>query len=41
MLTEMVMEDQLRRGSSTTMRIDALEIDPVLDDDLFSLRSLY
>ncbi|MDF1567395.1 MAG: outer membrane lipoprotein-sorting protein [Spirochaetaceae bacterium] len=40
-LTEMVMEDQLRRGSSTTMRIDTLEIDPDLDDDLFSLRSLY
>lgn len=40
-LTGMVMEDQLRRGSSTTMRIDALEIDPDLDDDLFSLRSLY
>jgi len=41
MITEMVMEDQLRRGSSTRMRFDKLEIDPVLDDDLFSLRSLY
>lgn len=41
MITEMVMEDQLRRGSSTRMRIDKLEIDPRLDDDLFSLRSLY
>ena len=41
MITEMVMADQLRRGSSTRMRIDTLEIDPRLNDDLFSLRSLY
>lgn len=41
MITEMVLEDQLRRGSSTMMRVDELEIDPSLDDDLFSLRSLY
>ena len=41
MITEMVMEDQLRRGSSTRMRIDTLEIDPKLNNDLFSLRSLY
>lgn len=41
MITEMVMEDQLRRGSSTRMRIDKLEIDPDLDSDIFSLRSLY
>jgi len=37
----MLMEDQLRRGSSTRMRLDRLEVDPVLDDNLFSLRSLY
>ena len=41
MLTEMVLEDQLRRGSSTTMRIDEVEMNPDLDPDLFSLRSLY
>ncbi|MCK5248368.1 MAG: outer membrane lipoprotein-sorting protein [Spirochaetaceae bacterium] len=41
MITEMVMADQLRRGSSTRMRIDTLEIDPKLNNDLFSLRSLY
>jgi len=41
MIREMVMEDQLRRGSSTKMLIDKVEKDPVLDDDLFSLRSLY
>lgn len=41
MITEMILEDQIRRGSSTRMRIDKLEIDPRLDDDLFSLRSLY
>jgi outer membrane lipoprotein-sorting protein len=41
MITEMLMEDQLRRGSSTRMLLDKLEVDPVLDDNLFSLRSLY
>ncbi len=41
LITEMELEDQLRRGSSTRMRIDTLEINPALDGDVFSLRSLY
>jgi outer membrane lipoprotein-sorting protein len=41
MVTGMVLEDQLRRGSSTSMTIEKLEVDPNLDDSLFSLRSLY
>lgn len=41
MVSGMVLEDQLRRGSSTTMRIDKIEVDPALDNNLFSLRSLY
>jgi hypothetical protein len=41
MITEMILEDQLRRGSSTRMKIDALEIDPRLDEEIFSFRSLY
>jgi outer membrane lipoprotein-sorting protein len=41
LITGMVMEDQLRRGSSTSVRIGNIEADPDLDDDLFSLRSLY
>ncbi len=41
MISEMVMEDQLRRGSSTRMSLDRMEMNPVLDDNLFSLRSLY
>jgi outer membrane lipoprotein-sorting protein len=41
MVTGMVMEDQLRRGSSTSMTIEKIEVDPRLDDSLFSLRSLY
>ncbi len=41
MITGMVMEDQLRRGSSTRMQIDNVVIDPVLNNNLFSLRSLY
>lgn len=40
-VTGMLLEDQLRRGSSTSMSIDKVEIDPRLDNDLFSLRSLY
>lgn len=41
LMTGMILRDQLRRGSSTSMSIDYLEIDPDLDDSLFSLRSLY
>ena len=41
LITEMELADQLRRGSSTRMRIDTLEINPELDGDVFSLRSLY
>jgi outer membrane lipoprotein-sorting protein len=41
MVTGMVLEDQLRRGSSTSMTIEKIEVDPNLDDSLFSLRSLY
>ncbi|OQX29610.1 MAG: hypothetical protein B0D92_02780 [Spirochaeta sp. LUC14_002_19_P3] len=41
MLTEVEMQDELRRGSSTVMRIDKVNVEPVLRDDLFSLRSLY
>ncbi len=41
MVTGMVLEDQLRRGSSTSMTIEKIEVDPRLDDSLFSLRSLY
>ena len=41
LMTGMVLEDQLRRGSSTSMRVDNTEIDPELDDALFSLRSLF
>ncbi len=40
-ITGMIMRDQLRRGSSTSMQINKVEIDPDLDDSLFSLRSLY
>ncbi len=41
LITEMELADQLRRGSSTRMRIDTVEVNPDLDDDVFSLRSLY
>lgn len=41
LMTGMMMRDELRRGSNTTMRIIDVEMDPVLDDGLFSLRSLY
>ena len=41
LITEMELADQLRRGSSTRMRIDTVEINPELDDDVFSLNSLY
>jgi outer membrane lipoprotein-sorting protein len=41
MITGMIMKDQLRRGSSTSMSIGKIEIDPPLDNSLFSLRSLY
>ena len=40
-ITEMELKDQLRRNSSTRMLIDNVELNPSLDDDLFSLRSLY
>ncbi len=40
-ITEMLLKDQLRRNSSTRMLIDNVEINPKLDDNLFSLRSLY
>ena len=41
LITGMVMHDQLRRGSSTTVRIANIRVDPVLDGELFTLRSLY
>jgi outer membrane lipoprotein-sorting protein len=41
LVTGMVLEDQLRKGSSTSMRIDKVDFDTPLDDGLFSLRSLY
>lgn len=41
LLTGMVLKDQLRRGSRTEMRLSKVEINPPLDDELFSLQSLY
>ncbi len=41
LLAGMVMKDELRRGSSTAMRVVNVEMDPVLDENLFTLRSLY
>jgi len=40
-ISGMVMKDQLRKGSRTSMTIDKVEINPTLDENLFSLRSLY
>ena len=40
-ITKMVMEDQLRRGSSTAMMVTDVKIDPALDDALFSLDALF
>lgn len=41
LMTGLILKDQLRRGSSTEMRIDGFEVDPDLDDSIFSLRSLF
>ncbi len=41
LVTGMVLEDQLRRGSKTEMQMNEYTVNPNLDDDLFSLRSLY
>ena len=41
MITGMILRDQLRRGSSTSMEITEMEMNPPLQDSLFSLRSLY
>ena len=40
-ITAMVLEDKLRHGSNTRLILEKLEISPVLDADLFTLRSLY
>lgn len=39
--TELLLVDQLRRGSSTRMLIDNVEVEPQLERNLFSLQSLY
>ncbi|RLW68328.1 MAG: hypothetical protein B6D68_03860 [spirochete symbiont of Stewartia floridana] len=41
LITEIELADQLRRGSSTLMRVDKVDINPKFEDRLFSLRSLY
>ena len=40
-ITKMVMEDQLRRGSSTEMVVKDVKIDPPLDEALFSFDALF
>jgi len=40
-ISGMLMKDRLRKDSSTSMSIDKVEIDPTLDENLISLRSLY
>lgn len=41
MAMELELRDQLRRGSSTRMIITKVDINPRLEDSLFSLQSLY
>lgn len=38
--TEVTMEDVIRRGSSTTLILDRIELDVEIPEDLFTLRSL-